>query len=1413
MFSCVFAVCSSFKDGVSGSLIQNKDFRKCCYRLIFQYLEKEIEINDVITAISVALDNVPAKLSLFMDVLTTIDTEVSILEDRDLKSQFYEFLLASKEIIPVSIFKERIDPETLQSAGFLTSQKLFNQKLVRTKTKLFYKQQKYNLLREENEGYAKLITELSQDGILTKNSSQLLQNVLSLLGYFNLDPNRVLDILLEAFECKVDEDLFFVPLVCSYLRHCDVSGLAHLVGFKFQFYHQSIEETTPTSLYKLTAILLRNNLLEFKKLYPHLKPSDKELSQQNQRTLDEAKVEAKKLTTINLTEVTDEKDADKKEAEKEIEMKTDNQKFGLCLALIELGAWSQVYPIICQLPDNLLMANPTIARALCHLIHCTIEPLYRSKFSPKAAVGNVYRTSRGYPQPCLQYEQLNDAVFPMLLKLGPNLSIDPVLLVKVIRVAKGFMKEYNQSNEAADDKMEATYAAVLSLIEDVLFPSLSVLECNCGVAEEMWGLLKRLPYEIRYRLYAYWKNYAYTIHPALIVAKAKTIKRAKYITKRLSKDNLKPSGRHIGKLSHCNPCIIFDHHHDLIQRYDNFIGPMVDALKYLNPLAYDVLAFCIIEALANPAKQRMKQSDTNLSAWLQSLSQFCGAVFKKYPTDITGLLQYIANQLKAGKSLDLLVLKEVVQKMSGVEANDEITPSQLEALAGGELLKAEGAYFGQIRNTRKPSMRLRDALMEGKLTLPLCLLIAQQRNAIVYVEEQSRHLKLIGKLYDQCQDNLIQFGGFLTNQLSTHDYQATLPSLDELHHTYGVTPDASFFLTRPVYKYEIQEKVKSLQLAYSEKNDFSKQKQLDMEKSFSETCDDIFRPVVESAIPLQASKIWNNLSPLLYVTFWSLSMYDLYTPRERYVEEEKKLKVTKAGVDDNKEIPSSSKKKKEKERCEFLIEKLVDEQKTQIDHNKFIKVWLESRKNAWFPSKLAKGETITQFLQLCIFPRCVFSANDAVYCAKFIQTIHTLKSPNFSTLICFDRTFSDVSYIVASLTENEASRYGRFLCAMLQMVMRWHGDKKLYDKECGNLPGFLTILRATNSEKATYLDYENFRHVCHKWQYKLTKALILGIESKDYTQIRNTLLVLIKIIPHYPQVHNLGQALERRIEKIIEDEKDNRHDLQALAIGYNGLLKARKSSMVPENQFHNIKEKEKEKVEQTKPGKVSQSSKTTIKSETIEVTDKPIKVVSVKKEDHEKVESSSDSKRSSRSDISVSRSEREKEIIEDSEWKKSSSRSPKAHSTLTDRTKIIEDSSHKDRGDKKDRPRERPKESDKERRSRLSSPSSNDDLKRRKLITDDHQKSTKRDSLNEKKTERKRTSTEPEQKESKRRKEDIVMVDSPDHSSKKTESHKKEKIKKEKIHEEKVSKKESRTESKRDLKDDGKQKRKKTRDN
>jgi len=47
-----------------------------------------------------------------------------------------------------------------------------------------YKQQKFNLLREESEGYSKLITELNQDFAEGVSCLDILENIKSLIGAF-----------------------------------------------------------------------------------------------------------------------------------------------------------------------------------------------------------------------------------------------------------------------------------------------------------------------------------------------------------------------------------------------------------------------------------------------------------------------------------------------------------------------------------------------------------------------------------------------------------------------------------------------------------------------------------------------------------------------------------------------------------------------------------------------------------------------------------------------------------------------------------------------------------------------------------------------------------------------------------------------------------------------------------------------------------------------------------------------------------------------------------------------------------------------------------------------------------------------------------------------------------------------------
>ncbi|CAH3192277.1 unnamed protein product [Porites evermanni] len=1197
----VYRLCKTCVRGeLSDSNFQcgENDLKRVIYEVLCHVIRGDLKHEDVLPLLSDVTELHPGSASLLADLICILDVESQCEEDKPNRERFLSLVAASVGVVPEALLKERLDVETLDTLGIIQSQKAFNQKYVRTKTKLFYKQQKFNLLREESEGYAKLVTELGQEISRHVTSARVLENIKSLIGRFNLDPNKTLDVLLDSFECRIDLEDFFLPLLKSYMEKCESTALCHIMGFKFQFYKDQPDLPTPPSLYHLTALLMKHSLLSLDDLYLYLSPSDADIATSNTTKMDEAKQEARKMNMAVLAEIAaannEESNKENSKENDKPQIAPDNQKFGVCEALLMVGGWDQARSVLERLPQFAAVSHPPISKALCKLIHTTIEPLYR-RHSSKAARGRPYAPVPGGPPQCKAFTDLPHCVFPMLIHLGPHLSSDPILMAKILRISKGFMKDYPnvfEDKEQRSLQVEKVWCGLLTLVDEVLLPSISLLECNSSLAEELWAMMCRFPYELRYRLYGQWKNESYSSHPRLVLAKAATIKRAKYITKRLTKENVKPSGRQIGKLSHSNPGILFEYLLSQIQKYDNFIGPVVDSLKYLTPLAYDVLAYCIIEALANPERERLKHEDTNISEWLKSLAVFCGTVFRKYSIELTGLLQYVANQLKAGKSFDLLVLKEVVQKMSGIEISEEVTAAQLEALSGGELLRAEGGYFGQIRNTKKSSQRLRDTLLEGKLDLPLCLLMAQQRNGIVFYENADRHLKLVGKLYDQCQDTLVQFGGFLASQLTAEEYDSHIPSLDVLGQSCHLTPDAAFFLSRPMFVHQIETKYEEAKKAIAAKGKPLQQKQI--LQSYIDAVILVMEPVFQSARTIMAPKIWNSISPQLYVTFWALSMYDLYVPLERYEQELTKLKQQLTQLDDNKDMPVS-KKKKEKERCSLLCEKLKEELKQQEEHNQRVMASLKHERDSWLPAKATKSETITQFLQLCMFPRCVFTASDAVYCAKFVHMLHNLKTPNFSTLLCFDRVFSDISYTVASCTENEASRYGRFLCSMLEIVMRWHGDKKTYEKECGSYPGFVTVLRATNNDKADHLDYENYRHVCHKWQYKLTKALVVCLESKDYTQIRNTIMVLTKILPFYPKVLNLGQALERRIDKICEEEKEKRQDIYTLAVGYAGRLKAKKREMVVESDFHH-----KEKPPATAPPPSSQTDSVAVKQEKTE---------------------------------------------------------------------------------------------------------------------------------------------------------------------------------------------------------------------
>ncbi|KVI01713.1 Homocysteine S-methyltransferase, partial [Cynara cardunculus var. scolymus] len=75
----------------------------------------------------------------------------------------------------------------------------------------------------------------------------------SLIGHFNLDPNRVFDIVLECFELQPDNNAF-LNLISIFPK----SNASQILGFKFQYYQRlEVNSTVPFGLYQLTAILVK----------------------------------------------------------------------------------------------------------------------------------------------------------------------------------------------------------------------------------------------------------------------------------------------------------------------------------------------------------------------------------------------------------------------------------------------------------------------------------------------------------------------------------------------------------------------------------------------------------------------------------------------------------------------------------------------------------------------------------------------------------------------------------------------------------------------------------------------------------------------------------------------------------------------------------------------------------------------------------------------------------------------------------------------------------------------------------------------------------------------------------------------------------------------------------------------------
>lgn len=146
--------------------------------------------------------------SLFLDTL-------SIITDSDTSNPALRPLVFATSISP-SLMRLQLDTPLLQSLGLV--RETFARMGIRKQTNLLYRQSNYNLLREESEGYSKLLTELFTTSNNEPPSSEVVEDtferVKAMIGAFDMDVGRVLDVTLDVFAALlVKQFRFFVKLL------------------------------------------------------------------------------------------------------------------------------------------------------------------------------------------------------------------------------------------------------------------------------------------------------------------------------------------------------------------------------------------------------------------------------------------------------------------------------------------------------------------------------------------------------------------------------------------------------------------------------------------------------------------------------------------------------------------------------------------------------------------------------------------------------------------------------------------------------------------------------------------------------------------------------------------------------------------------------------------------------------------------------------------------------------------------------------------------------------------------------------------------------------------------------------------------------------------------------------------------
>ncbi|CAO3576341.1 unnamed protein product [Absidia cylindrospora] len=1181
--------------------------------------------------------------------------------------------------------KLHFSSQLLENAKVIPSKLMFDRRLIRMNTAMLYKQNKFNLLREDAVGYSALINDILIGSIDLERDAfeqlpptpmdrvpRFLDIISSHIGNFHLDPNRVLDILLDFFIKEVmlnyafwielfKKSVWIRQLTLSHLaddndndntssttpNHSTV--MAHLLGFKFENYHQLEISQAPEELFYSCALLINSGLIRLCDLLPYLAPNEQAMEKLKVEYMENMNKEIKNnsggllaqygaLGEDGTTKKAAKSATDVEEGEDRVEPARTydaNDVVELTKALLSIGDIIHSEEILSKY-NKLCDMYPVLAHYIYRLSGVILEPSYqlyvpddikaRSTYFLECAQQSELKSvlpSSGkgkIPKPpklttYFVLDCLKDGTHDLKKKqiyrffytrwaeqLETATSYDQLLthLMPMMRLAgyhaylaPTLIHKLIQTLLALFERGEATPDSeqrkmCITLAREFLLPAIAFSGGNPGLMANVWELLDLLTFQERCRLYGEWGNDFYKKSIETKLLKARVERNVKSVMRRVSKNDVRQCGRDLGKLAHSNPTIVFSVMLDQIQSFDNLAPYMADACRYMSNFSYDVLGYFMTEKWTG--------------------SQGAGRM-KKIKLKEDGIT---SSWLRA-----LSVFAGMLYKKQGIDPTPLIRYMALRLQYDDSV--ADLVLFNEFITKLCGIEIIGSTLTDDQITSAGCS-DALRAEAFIPISQDNKKAtkRVITRLKDTLKKDdaaleLLVLLYRLYESCSSQQDISTRERVKRLNQVHQTILQYTELLITVFDEAEYSALIPSMDVLYNEyglpytavmqilrpKTRYLLKNSMDTDASDDSVPPLVLQPLIQATPSMmQNDVIFEIMSPEFFVVFWQLNLYDIHCPVKHYEAAIKRHTDLIAQCRDPRSSVCQANRpsavsKMERQAQTSLDALQVDLPKHKQDVENTMKM-LKASHSRWFVDKVDRVILIRCILQYCLYPRSVISEVDAVYCYKFAMMMHQLNVSNFSSLTLVDQILCDsLPATLMTFTDYETTIHARFIFKTFAKMSRWYNDEKLYGDEAHG-PGLIGFQRSwsvqSSSEvpKKDLLSHDDFKKVMHKWHLSANQFFEQALQSGDSHQIRNTFLILRQFIPHFPSIREHGNILVAATKALATNEK--RDDLKVLARSYLGLIEKNKSRWVSRNKFMGLPEPEPVKPSTPPPTHTSSSS-------------------------------------------------------------------------------------------------------------------------------------------------------------------------------------------------------------------------------